>query len=304
MEMTTNEGATPLVSIITNTLNRAALIHRCIESIQKQTYQNYEHIIVDGASDDNTEEVVKSYNDPHIKYIKLDKRGPQIQMRAGMNIAQGKYITFLDDDDEYLPEKLEKQVALFETEPDDVGVVYCWMSYYNNDDPTTCIRIHKTELRGFVGDIVVKKPLVSGTPTLMLRKEVFESEGGTFDDSIGVIMSDWELMARICQHTKVDYVPESLVKVYVNHGYTRLSTNLLTIKAEKFIKFHTHFLTRFRDIFERHPDYAENHLYALVQYNSVLKNRKEAIKYYKQYLKIKTPLKNKVMALYHIIFGR
>ena len=61
MEMTTNEGATPLVSIITNTLNRAALIHRCIESIQKQTYQNYEHIIVDGASDDNTEEVVKSY---------------------------------------------------------------------------------------------------------------------------------------------------------------------------------------------------------------------------------------------------
>ena len=61
----------PLVSIITITLNRADLIHRCIESIQKQTYSNFEHIIVDGNSTDNTEEVVKSYKDPRIKYIKL-----------------------------------------------------------------------------------------------------------------------------------------------------------------------------------------------------------------------------------------
>ena len=105
----------PLVSIITITLNRADLIHRCIESIQRQTYTNYEHIIVDGNSDDNTEEVVLAYNDPHIRYIKLDRRGPEVQMRAGSSVAKGKYITLLDDDDEYLPEKLEKQVALFET---------------------------------------------------------------------------------------------------------------------------------------------------------------------------------------------
>jgi glycosyltransferase involved in cell wall biosynthesis len=56
-----NSEYSPLVSIITITHNRANLIHRCIESIQKQTYTNYEHIIIDGASTDNTEEIVKSY---------------------------------------------------------------------------------------------------------------------------------------------------------------------------------------------------------------------------------------------------
>ena len=104
----------PLVSIITITYNRCDLIHRCIESIQRQTYHNYEHIIVDGNSIDQTEDIVKSYNDSHIKYIKLNERGPQIQMKAGSLEAKGKYVTFLDDDDEYLPTKIEKQVALFE----------------------------------------------------------------------------------------------------------------------------------------------------------------------------------------------
>ena len=71
--------------------------------------------------------MVESYNDPHIHYVKLDRRGPQVQMRVGTDQAKGKYVTFLDDDDEYLPEKLEKQVNLFETLPDDIGVVYCWI---------------------------------------------------------------------------------------------------------------------------------------------------------------------------------
>jgi glycosyltransferase involved in cell wall biosynthesis len=58
----------PLVTIITNTKNRARLISRCIESIQNQTYQNYEHIVADGGTD-NTKKIVESYNDPHIIYI-------------------------------------------------------------------------------------------------------------------------------------------------------------------------------------------------------------------------------------------
>ena len=99
----------PLVSIITITYNRADLIHRCIESIQKQTYQNYEHIIVDGNSKDNTRDVVLGYKDAHIKYIKLPHNGASYQMKEGSKIAKGKYVTFLDDDDEYLPEKVEKQ---------------------------------------------------------------------------------------------------------------------------------------------------------------------------------------------------
>ena len=88
----------PLVTILTDTKNRASLISRCIESIQKQTYQNYEHIIADGGSD-NTEEIVRSYNDPRIKYVKVPTGGPVAQTKIAFEMSKGEFITFLDDDD-------------------------------------------------------------------------------------------------------------------------------------------------------------------------------------------------------------
>lgn len=294
----------PLVSIITITYNRADLIHRCIESIQRQTYPNYEHIIVDGNSTDNTKEVIEAYNDPHIIYIKLDTRGPQVQMKAGSEVAKGKYVTFLDDDDEYLPEKIEKQVKLFETEPDDVGVVYCWMTYYKNDDPNTPIRIHQTELRGFVGDIAPSYPLISGTPTMMLRREVYNEFGGAFDDSIGIPMSDWEFMARVCQKYNVDYVPESLVKVYVDHGHKRLSTNFYQDKARKGIIFHSHFLKCFADVFERNPQYAAFHYEQLSRNHAILKERGKAFQYWKLYAKVSNNYLRLFKSFCHIILGK
>lgn len=294
----------PLVSIITITFNRADLIHRCIESIQKQTYDNYEHIIVDGNSTDDTEAVVKSYNDSHIKYIKLTTRGPQLQMRAGANVAKGKYVTFLDDDDEYLSTKIEKQVSLFETEPPKIGAVYCWMTYFSNDKPNKSLYMHKAELRGFVGNVAPTYPIISGTPTIMLRREVFEEFGGTFDDSIGYIMSDWELMARICQKYEVDYVPESLVKVYINHGHARLSTDFYQDKAKKGVIFHTHFLKTFRDVFNHNPKSAKFHYYNLARCYATLKDRKHAWFYYKKYLTSAPNLKETIKALGGIILGR
>ena len=294
----------PLVSIITITYNRADLIHRCIESIQKQTYSNYEHIIVDGNSTDNTKEIVEAYNDPHIKYFKLETRGPHVPMKAGSEVAKGKYVTFLDDDDEYLPEKIEKQVKLFETEPDDVGVVYCWMTYFKNDDLNTPIRIHKTELRGFVGEIAPSYPLISGTPTMMLRREVYNEFGGAFDDSIGIPMSDWEFMARVCQKYNVDYVPESLVKVYIDHGHKRLSTNFYQDKASKSIIFHLHFLNCFANVFERNPQYASYHYDTLCRSYVTLGERKKAWHFLKLYAKVSKDYFRLFKLVCHIILGK
>ena len=294
----------PLVSIITNTYNRSDLIHRCIESIQKQTYRNYEHIIVDGNSMDNTEEVVLSYKDSHIKYIKLKNRGPQVQMRAGADIATGKYVTFLDDDDEYLPDKIEKQVAFFETMPQKVGMIYCWMSYYNYDEPNIVLKEHSTKIRGNAADIAPSAPLVCGTPTLMVRREIFEAVGGSYNDEIGYVGSDWELATRICQICEVDYLPESLVKVYVNHGHARLSTNFYQEKAKRAILFHNHFLKEFSGAFERHPKYAKLHYLVLSRSYSKLKKRKEALHFFKRYLKTGPDMLTSLKTFVGIIIGK
>lgn len=74
----------PLVTIITNTKNRARLISRCIESIQNQTYQNYEHIVADGGTD-NTKKIVESYNDPHIIYISIPEGTLSLKQKKLLN---------------------------------------------------------------------------------------------------------------------------------------------------------------------------------------------------------------------------
>lgn len=290
--------SSPLVSIITITKNRADLIHRCIESIHRQTYQNYEHIIVDGNSSDNTKEIVSSYNDPHIKYIKLPKSGASYQMKEGSQRAKGKYITFLDDDDEYCPEKIEKQVEVFETLSNEYGIVYCWMTYYDSKDLSHALYVHAPTYRGDVHVEAVTGPNISGTPTLMIRNEVFQEYGGTFSEDCGLEGSDWELVARICQKYKVENVPESLVKVYINHGHSRLTTE---IKHNDIITFSKYFLSTFKNVYAEDFHRANWHIYDLVRNNLKIRNYREALHYYLLLLKTKPSFKQLIAPIKDLI---
>lgn len=101
-----------LVSIITPSYNTAKFISKTIESVQAQTYKNWEMIIVDDCSTDNTDEVVCKYlSDNRIKYIKNEKNsGAAVSRNKALREAKGKWIAFLDSDDLWSPEKLEKQI--------------------------------------------------------------------------------------------------------------------------------------------------------------------------------------------------
>jgi len=124
----------PTVSVIISTYNRAHLIGRAIQSVLNQTYQDFEVIVVDDGSTDNTEEIVKSFNDPRIRYIRHEKnKGAAAARNTGIKAARGKYIAFQDSDDEWLPEKLEKQMKVFENAPPEAGVVYTDMQRINED---------------------------------------------------------------------------------------------------------------------------------------------------------------------------
>ena len=106
-----------LVSIITPTYNCAKFIEETIRSVQSQTHQNWEMIISDDCSTDNTREVIAPYleSDPRIKYICNEKNsGAAITRNNALRIAKGRWIAFLDSDDLWLPEKLERQIAFME----------------------------------------------------------------------------------------------------------------------------------------------------------------------------------------------
>lgn len=130
-----------LVSIITPSYNTAKFIGKTIESVQNQTYQNWEMIIVDDCSTDNTDEVIDRYlSDKRIKYIKNGKNsGAAVSRNRALREAKGKWIAFLDSDDLWMPEKLEKQISFMEKN----GYHFSYANYeeIDTDGKRTSVRV-------------------------------------------------------------------------------------------------------------------------------------------------------------------
>ena len=108
----------PLVSVITPVYNREKYLVKCIESILKQTYSNFEFLIVDDKSSDNTLEIIKNYQsiDSRIKILENDKNlGATVSFNRGLDVCQGKYVARMDSDDISLPDRFLKQVDIFES---------------------------------------------------------------------------------------------------------------------------------------------------------------------------------------------
>jgi len=109
----------PLISVITPTYNRAHVLGRAIESLRSQTLENYEHIIVDDGSSDDTRDIVAGFGDDRIRYLALpERRGANTARNAGLDMARAPLVTFLDSDDEYRPHRLETTVELLSRHPE------------------------------------------------------------------------------------------------------------------------------------------------------------------------------------------
>jgi len=114
----------PLVSVIIPAYNRAKTLQRAIESVLAQSYQNFEIIIVDDASTDLTAETIKDFLTPKTRYFKhKNNKGPGAARNTGIKKSKGKFIAFLDSDDQWLPEKLEKQIEIFKKAPKKIALV-------------------------------------------------------------------------------------------------------------------------------------------------------------------------------------
>ena len=117
----------PKVTVIMPTMNRASLLPRSIDSVLSQNFTDYEFIIIDDGSTDNTKQVVEEYvkKDPRIRYIRYEKnQGIPTVRNRGIAEAKGEYIAWQDDDDEWLPGKLEKTVKKLDELPKEYGIVY------------------------------------------------------------------------------------------------------------------------------------------------------------------------------------
>lgn len=202
--------AVPKVSAIITTHNRKSFVEKAIDSVLRQTYSNIELLVVDDASDDGTKEILSNRTKrdgfEYIYITKEESKGGNHARNVGINHSKGEYIAFLDDDDEWMPEKIEKQVAFFVSNSD-YGAVSCLTKI--ECDLKDIIKeplSHRIE-----GDIHqdIFKQIYCLTSSLMIRRDILD-KCGLFDENIG-FWQEYELSIRFAQITKAGIVPEYLM---------------------------------------------------------------------------------------------
>jgi len=125
---------TPTVSVILPTYNRAQILPDAMRSVLDQSYDDLELIVVDDASKEDIEAVVKAFDDPRCRYLRMPQNGGAAAARNyGLQHVRGKYIGFHDSDDLWLPGKLDRQVKLLDEQPPEVGVVTGLKILYGRD---------------------------------------------------------------------------------------------------------------------------------------------------------------------------
>ena len=204
------------VSVIIPTYNRADKIERAIKSVLDQTFEDFDVIVVDDCSSDNTEAVVKTITDERVKYHRLDKnQGAAGARNSGVAISESEYIAFHDSDDEWLPDKLKKQFEYMQEHPQ-VGMVYGKMhivqSDLEGDFPNDSI---EGKLEGEIYTDLLKRNTI-GTPTMFLKRDEFEKVGG-FDTNLRCL-EDWDFAIRFSKENKIGYINEPLMIVYSEPG--------------------------------------------------------------------------------------
>jgi glycosyltransferase involved in cell wall biosynthesis len=188
----------PLVSAVTPTRGpeRLNTLTRAIRSILAQSYPRLEAIVVaDGAEATHVDGLEKRINDSRLRIVRLKEgRGPAVSRNAGARAARGEYLAFLDDDDEWLPNKLETQMQLAAKHPE-AALIFC--DAYVVDEPATSLLF---EVRGFRGTPSLEEMCREGfvlCSTAVVKRAAFQALGG-FDDSPGMVgVADADLWGRM-----------------------------------------------------------------------------------------------------------
>ena len=200
----------PLASILIASYNAERYIRECIDSALAQTYPNIEVVIVDDGSKDGSRKIIKEYRDPRIRYYEQENLGiPGVRNRL-LREAKGDFLTYLDCDDIYLPDKVKEEVNFLMTHTE-YAAVYCELLYFFDELPNVFYR-HVD--KHFSGDAVfvhlLDKMFITNT-AFMMRRSVVDAVG-FYTPETGIV-EDWDYFLRMThQGYKIAFLDRDLVK--------------------------------------------------------------------------------------------
>ncbi len=213
-----------LVSILMPCYNAERYIREAIDSALSQTHKNFELIIIDAESTDGSVGIIESYKDPRIRLIR-HKYEPILATRNSLfKEARGDFLTFLDSDDIYLPDKIREEVK-FLRENEDYAGVYCDLRYFFDGEPN---KLYKHRYTFYSGDIfteLLDKLFITNT-TFMMRRTVLDKVG-YYNEALGMV-EDWDYFLRMAYGGhKIGFLPIDLVRYRLRwDNHTRFSNQV------------------------------------------------------------------------------
>lgn len=202
----------PKISVVMPAYNAEKYIAESINSILGQTYGDFEFIILNDCSQDRTEEIILSYDDPRIIYLKNEKNlGVAATLNKGLAIAKGEYIARMDADDISMPERFEKQ-AVYLDKNEDIVVLGCSIEQFSGEK-NLGIRRFASDAGAMALDMLFACGLAH--PSVMMRTDVIRDLGGYDKEFNG--LEDYDLWCRVLEKHNITTLPDILLR-YRIHG--------------------------------------------------------------------------------------
>lgn len=207
----------PKISINIPCFNSEKFIKETLESVLKQTFKDFEIVIMDDGSDDNTKDIICSFNDSRIRYFYKNNEGLSITRNRAIHASSGEYIAFLDHDDLWLPQKLEKQLNIFQINQN-IGLVFSDAYILKNGARQKASYFERCQpKKGFIfEDLLFESSNFIPLSSVVTRKEVFEKIG--FFNPAFKLGEELELFLRASQHYAFDYADEPLITYRLHEG--------------------------------------------------------------------------------------
>lgn len=195
------------VSIVLPIYNGAAYLRQAIDSLLAQSFSDFELIAIDDGSTDDSADVVGSYSDPRIAFLRQDNKGLAASLNRGIALARGRYVARQDQDDVSFPERLAKQVEFLDAHPD-IAVVGTWAEIVNASRRDTRFHRHPANPAVLRFLLLFDNPFVHSS--VMMRKSVVDEVGGYTTDGTRQPPEDYELWSRIARRHSLSNIPQVL----------------------------------------------------------------------------------------------
>ena len=226
----------PMTSVNIPCFNSSRFISQTLRSVLDQTWRDFEIIIMDDGSTDDTREKVGAFHDSRIKYFYKANEGLSETRNKGIVASCGEYIAFLDHDDLWVPEKLKKQMAAFENDKD-VGVVFADAYIFKDGKKEKATYFQRCgPRRGFIfDDLLLERSNFIPLSSVMMRRQVFDRVGHFKKEyKIG---EEYELFLRAADKYRFDYIDEPLAIIRMHEGNFSNRKELFVKEALEILEF-------------------------------------------------------------------